>query len=179
MRYPSSVVGLTALWLLAWGTVDPVQVVAGLVLSIVILEAMPARHRFTPGVRVSFIGALQLIGHLAVSLVVSTVVVAREILSPRQQPRTGRMVHEMPGASPEAVSLLANTIALTPGTMTIEATAEPPLVVVHFIRYDDPEASRRSIEQLDARVRAALSGGKVDQRAQPAVDPGTETGDGP
>ncbi len=158
MRFVASVIGLVALWLLAWGSLDPAKVVAGVVLAVAILIAMPARHRFTPGLRVSPIGVAKLIGHLGVSLITSNILVAREVLLPHREVRTGRLTYEMPGATPEAVSLLANMIALTPDTMTIDATAEPPMVEVHFIRYDDPDAARRAIEHLDALVRGALNG---------------------
>ncbi len=158
MRFVASVIGLVALWLLAWGSLDPAKVIAGVVLAVAILIAMPARHRFTPGLRVSPIGVAKLIGHLGVSLITSNILVAREVLLPRREVRTGRLTYEMPGATPEAVSLLANMVALTPDTMTIDATAEPPMVEVHFIRYDDPDAARRAIERLDSLVRGALNG---------------------
>lgn len=156
MRFVASVVGLVALWLLAWGSLEPVKVVVGVVLAVAILVAMPARHRFTPGLRVSPVGVIRLAGHVTVSLITSNLLVAREVLVPRRQVRTGRLVYDMEGATPEAVSLLANMIALTPDTMTIDATLEPPMVEVHFIRYDDPDRARRSIERLDALVRGAL-----------------------
>ncbi len=158
MRFVASVVGLVALWLLAWGSLEPSKVVIGVVLAVAILVAMPARHRFTPGLRVSPIGVARLIGHLGVSLITSNLVVAREVLTPRRRARTGRLTYDMEGATPEAVSLLANMIALTPDTMTIDATAEPPMVEVHFIRFDDPDKARRAIEHLDSLVRAALNG---------------------
>lgn len=157
MRNVGAVVGLVLLWLLAWDSLDPAKVIVGVILAVAILVAMPARHRFTPGLRISPWGVIRLSWHILVNLIVSNVLVAREILRRKQEPRTGRMIYEMPGATPEAVSLLANMIALTPDTMTIDATAEPPMVEVHFIRYDDPDKARRAIEDLDALVRAALN----------------------
>lgn len=158
MRFVASVVGLVALWLLAWGSLDPAKVLLGIVLAVAILVAMPARHRFTPGLRISPVGVARLIGHLGVSLIASNILVAREVLTPRRKDRTGRLTYDMEGATPEAVSLLANMIALTPDTMTIDATADPPMVEVHFIRYDDPDKARRAIEHLDSLVRGALNG---------------------
>lgn len=157
MRFVTSVVGLVALWLLAWGSLAPSKIVIGVILAVGILIAMPARHRFTPGLRVSPIGVARLCGHLGLSLITSNILVAREVLTPRREVRTGRLIYDMEGATPEAVSLLANVIALTPDTMTIDASLDPPMVEVHFIRFDDPESSRRAIEHLDSLVRAALN----------------------
>ncbi|HET8931314.1 MAG TPA: Na+/H+ antiporter subunit E [Acidimicrobiales bacterium] len=176
MRFVASVVGLVVLWLLAWGSLDPAKVLFGIVLAVAILVAMPARHRFTPGLRISPVGVARLIGHLGVSSITASILVAREILTPHRQDRTGQLTYDMEGATPEAVSLLANVIALTPDTMTIDATADPPMIEVHFIRFDDPDKARRSIEHLDSLVRGALKG---ERTTGAGGAPKRGTGDGP
>ena len=51
----------------------------------------------------------------------------------------------MGNAPDAAVALLANLIALTPGTMTVEATRSPACVYVHFLLLDDVDEARRAI----------------------------------
>ncbi len=156
MRFLASVVALVALWLLAWGSLDPAKIAAGVVLAVAILVGMPARSRFTPGLGVRPFAMARLVGYLAVNLVVSTVVVAREVLTPNREVRTGILTYPMDDAPPEVVSLLANVIALTPDTLTVDASADPAVVVVHFLRFDDPAAALEAITRLDTLVRAAL-----------------------
>lgn len=149
------IVLLVALWLLAWGNFSLVNVMTGVVLAVVLLTAFPRLR--SSGTRVQPLGALRLIGYLLVQLVPANAQVAKEIVRPRAQVHTGVIAHPVPGASDELLALIANVIALTPGTMTVEVTPEPPVVYVHFLRLDDVDRARRTIARLEARCRAALA----------------------
>ncbi|MGL6208809.1 MAG: Na+/H+ antiporter subunit E [Paracoccaceae bacterium] len=55
--------------------------------------------------------------------------------------------------SPEALSLLAGTITLTPGTLTADVSADGRSLLVHALHAPDPEATR---EQIKSRYEARL-----------------------
>ncbi len=156
MKFLAAVVGLVVLWLLAWGSVDPAKIVIGVVLAVGILVLLPSGHRLSSGVRIHPWGAIRLAMHIVVSLVTSTVAVTREIVSPRHRARNGVLIYPMADAPPEVVSLLANMIALTPDTLTVDAHTDPAMIEVHFLDFSDPVAARRTIERLDGLVRGAL-----------------------
>lgn len=156
MKFVAAVVGLVALWLLAWGTVDPAKMLIGVVLAVAILWLMPSRHHLSSGVRVRPVGVARLSLHILLSLVTSTVSVSWEVLRPRRRVRNGVLVYPMDGAPPEVVSLLANMIALTPDTVTVDAHTDPAMIEVHFLDFSDPTKALATIERLDSLVRAAL-----------------------
>lgn len=149
---------LTVLWLLAWGGVSPVKVLSGVVLAWVILVAFPGEGTDPHGFRFSPVGVAKLTAYVAWQLVVSNVLVAREVATPGSKVHTGVLAHDLDGVPDAAMSLIANIIALTPGTMTVEATREPRRIHVHFLLLDDVDEARASITKLQSLVMAALYG---------------------
>lgn len=155
---------LLVFWLLAWGEFSFANVVSGVVLSVLLLVAFPRRTFRAPRVRVNLIGVAKLVFHIMRQLVVSTALVAREVVSPRSGVRTGVIAHPMQVASAEVMSLLANAIALTPGTMTVEVTTDPGVMYVHFLLLDDVDQARRQIADLERLAIAALGGATAEKR---------------
>ena len=60
------------------------------------------------------------------------------------------------------LTLIANIIALTPGTMTVEVTTEPAVIYAHFLLLEDLDEARRTIARLERLVVAALGGTHVN-----------------
>jgi multicomponent Na+:H+ antiporter subunit E len=149
------VVAIVTLWVLAWGTLSPANLLGGLAVALVLLAAVPeARAPFhLPPVRPR---ALVRLGwRLARDLVASNVVLAREVLTPRPRIATGVVDVPLPGCSDELLALVANLLSLTPGTMPIEVRRNPTVMVVHVLHLDDVEAVRTRIWSLrDLVVRA-------------------------
>lgn len=160
------VVALMVLWLLAWGEITPVKVVSGLVLATVILAAFPSGATDPQRVRLSPVGLVRLSAYVAWQLVSSNVLVAREIVTPGTKVHTGVLAHDLDGVPDAAMSLIANIIALTPGTMTVELTRRPRVIFVHFLLLDDEDAARASIERLRVLVTAALYRGGTTGEAR-------------
>lgn len=154
MRPTARVAVLLTLWLLAWGEVSVANVLSGLVLAAALLVAFPARR--PSGSRVRFLGVLRLAGYVLVQLVPSNVLVARESLSRRTRVRAGVLAYPLRVPSDEVLTLMANVIAMTPGTMTVEATRQPAVLYVHFLLLDDVEQARRTIAQLERLAHAAV-----------------------
>ena len=156
MKFAARVAALVALWLLAWGSIAPAKIAAGVVLAVVLLLLFPSSRAPTPDLRFRPLATVRLVGYVLVQLVTSNLLVAREVLSRRSNVRSGVIAHPMGNAPDAAVALLANLIALTPGTMTVEATRSPACVYVHFLLLDDVEGARHAIGTLDRLVSGAL-----------------------
>jgi multicomponent Na+:H+ antiporter subunit E len=152
------IVLLLAFWLLAWGEISPANVVSGLALATALLIAFPPRRRVAHAHRVSPWGALRLIVYVFGQLITSNLLVAREILSPRSRIRTGVLAYQVQHPSDEVLTLIANVIALTPGTMTVEVTRDPAVIYAHFLLLEDLDDARRTIARLERLVVAALGG---------------------
>lgn len=170
MRGPTRLALLVILWLLAWGEISTANVVSGVLVAVALLTAFPPVRRTVSPLRLRPIAVLRLLLHVISDLITSTALVAREIVSRRSRVRTGVLAYPVQQPSEEVISLLANLIALTPGTMTVEATREPPVVYVHFLLLRDVDAARRSIASLE-RLIAAIVRPPPPAPASAAADP--------
>ncbi|MDQ4131640.1 MAG: Na+/H+ antiporter subunit E [Actinomycetota bacterium] len=149
---------LMGFWLLAWGEVSTANVVSGVVLIAVLFAAFPPRRHTTGNPRVSVVGAARLVVYVLVELVPSNVLVAREVVSRGSRIRAGVLAHHLEHPSEEVLSLMAHVIALTPGTMAVEATPEPSVLYVHFLLLEDLDEARRRVARLERLVVTALGG---------------------
>lgn len=158
MRAASRVTVLVAVWLLAWGEVSVANTLSGIVVAGALLVAFPA-YRGTARPRVRPMGAVRLVLYVLGQLVPSNVLVAKQVVSRRSRIRTGVLAYRLDHPSDEVVSLMAHVIALTPGTMTVEATRDPWVLYVHFLLLDDLDRARATVARLERLAVAALGGG--------------------
>lgn len=147
---------LVAIWLLAWGDISVANVASGVVVAVILLVAFPPHRQAPSGQRISPVGAARLVLYVLAQLVPSNVLVAREIVSRRSRIRTGVLAYPLQHPSEEVVSLMAHVIALTPGTMTVEATRDPTVIYVHFLLLEDLDQARRTVARLERLALAAL-----------------------
>lgn len=90
-------------------------------------------------------------------LVVSSVQVARAVLSPRDITRPRFTAIPLRATSDLEITLVANFISLTPGTLSIDVSADRRTLLVHDIfAGDSSTAARASVRDgIEARVLAA------------------------
>ncbi len=154
-RYLPRLVLLTVLWLMMWGDFAIGTVIGGLAVSTVLLVAFPPAAPHS-AIRIRPLGVLRLLAYIGTQLVTSNVLVARQILSRDASVRTGVLAYDLDRPSDEAITLMANVIGLTPGTMTVEATRDPHRIYVHFLLLDDPEVARKGLARLERLVVGAI-----------------------
>jgi multicomponent Na+:H+ antiporter subunit E len=84
----------------------------------------------------------------------SAVTVARLVLGPTERLRSGFLALPMDAESDLEVTTLANSITLTPGTITVHVDPPARTIVIHAIDVgQDPEDVRRSIKTvLEANI---------------------------
>lgn len=163
--------GLVAVWLLLWGEVSVANVLSGLVVAVGLLIVFPldevehVDHRFRP------IAAARLVGHFVVDLVVSTVVVAKQVVL-GSDTRTAIVACPLRVQAGGLTTFLANVIALAPGTMPVHVQREPPIIYVHVLNLTSVEDVRARIAKLEElAVRALGSPAMVEAVRQPPPPP--------
>ena len=177
LRLPGMIAWLTVLWIALWGDISWANLAGGLAVALVVVlfarldRASPRPTYFRPGWAVVYVV------NLAWQLVVSNVRLAVEILTPSDGTHTAIIAVPIRGGSDAVVNLVANSITLTPGTMTIdverhtrdeatefdydgdgmidEMTAGATLYV-HCIYGEDVEAVRHDILKLEALALRAF-----------------------
>jgi multicomponent Na+:H+ antiporter subunit E len=151
-------VGLALIWVLAWGTPSPANVLGGLAVAAVLLAIAPdswsqlrrARPRIRP------VAIARFLGFVLVEVVQANVVITREVLSRESNITTGVVAVPLPECSDGLLTLVTNVMAVTPGTMPIEVTRHPTVIYVHVLLLGDVDAVRRDVQHLAALAYRAF-----------------------
>jgi multicomponent K+:H+ antiporter subunit E len=88
-------------------------------------------------------------------VVVSSFAVARIILfMPHDQIKSAFITVPIDLPTPEAITLLAGTITMTPGTLTADIAADGRALLIHSLHAPDPAAIRDEIKtRYEARLK--------------------------
>ncbi|QGG96120.1 Na+/H+ antiporter subunit E [Actinomarinicola tropica] len=162
-----AVVGLmTFIWVGLWGDVSVANVLSGIVVSLVALAITPIDH---PPIRGALrpLPALGYAGYYVRQLLVANAVVAWEVVTPHNRDNEGIIaVPYPPSVSPTVLTLIVNSIGLTPGTVVVDIAEDPCVLYVHVLHLDDRERSRDELLELERRaVRAFGSDAACEEMA--------------
>ena len=154
--YPHPYLSLTLglLWILLVNHLHLGSLILALILATLIPLLTAPWWPDRPKVRHPF----GLIGYLLVvihDVIVASFQVARIILFlPAGQIRSAWIAVPLDLTSPEAISLLAGTITMTPGTLTADVSADGRALLVHALHAPDPDAVRDEIKtRYEARLK--------------------------
>lgn len=90
-------------------------------------------------------------------VVLSNVRVAIDVLRPRSRSSPAFLAIPVDGLSDTQITLLANLITMTPGTLSIDVSDDRSTLYIHAMFVGDADAARRSIEtSLVRRVKAVI-----------------------
>lgn len=147
MTVVARMLGLTLIWLALWSDLSAANVLSGLVVAGVIVLVSgpwPLGEVIIRPIRVAMF-----VGYFLYQLVVSTISVARAVIAPRDRINTGIVSVELRGCSDAVVTLIADAISLTPGTLTLEVQRHPLTLYVHALDVRDIDVLRREIHTLE------------------------------
>lgn len=90
----------------------------------------------------------------AKALTQSTIDVAKAVLRPHLDFRPGFLAIDMDCETDLEITSLANSITLTPGTITVHIERDRRKIIIHALNVgDDPDAVRRDVkETLEANI---------------------------
>lgn len=90
-------------------------------------------------------------------LTLSSIVVARAVLSPRDLVRPRLVTVPLKASTPHEITLVANYITLTPGTLTLDVSADRRTLLIHdLLAGDSSEGTRAGISNgIEVRVLRA------------------------
>ncbi|MBB4016945.1 multicomponent K+:H+ antiporter subunit E [Chelatococcus caeni] len=144
---------ITLVWLLLANEFSAGHLVLGLILGVLIPQITSVYWPERPK-----IGAPLTIVEYALivlwDIVVSNVQVARLVLFRRSDGlRSTFVTVPLDITAPEAITTLAGTITMTPGTVSADLSADGRALLVHCLDVDDPAAT---VAQIKARYEARL-----------------------
>ena len=150
---------LTAVWVGLWGSVSVANVLGGLALSAVLLRLLPM-DPLPSTTRAAPLGVLRFLGVFLVALVQSSLQVVVLVVRPRLRLRQAVLEVPVRGGGDRLLTLVANAVSLTPGTLTLEVDREREVLHVHVLDVgegpDGLSAARASIVRLEHAAGRAL-----------------------
>ncbi len=172
LRRPAFVAVLTLLWIGLWDQVTVANLVGGVLVGLVVARIAPREPVARSGAHFHPFHALRYIGRLTANLIESNLRLAWEILTPGDGTSTGIVAVPMRGGSDEVAILVANSITLTPGTLTVEVKRDGEVVTlyVHGLYTRDVEAVRHEVMELEARALRAFGTPAEAERGQRDLD---------
>lgn len=150
---------LVFVWVALWGDFTPGNAVGGVLVATALLVMFPdagPSGRFA----VRPFAALHFLGHFIYKLVEANAVVAWEVITPNNEGvNEGIVAVPVTGASDAVVTILANAISLTPGTLTLEVRDDPPMLFIHVLHLRSIEQTRADVKRLETLARRAFAQG--------------------
>jgi multicomponent Na+:H+ antiporter subunit E len=152
---------LALLLVVVWLAVTGSWTLANLFLAVILatLALLIVRRSLGEPLQVRRPGkVLALFWLFAVEMAKSVVAVVKAVLRPRIDVKPGLIIYPVSLKSDFEITLLANMITLTPGTLTVDVTEDRSHLVIHALDASDPEATRRDIaDGFERRIREAFA----------------------
>ena len=145
---------LTVVWVALWGSLTVANVLGGLAVASVLLllrplPALPDQGRVRP------LAALRFLLVFLWELVKASATVVGQVLRPRSSLRQAVIAVPVVGVSDRLLTLLANAVSLTPGTLALEVDRPRAVLYVHVLDIggkegaaDEVRASILGLERL-------------------------------
>ncbi len=147
---------LAFVWALATGSLSEVNLVVGFLVGMAVLHVVGGALGDTR-YAVRFFRAVGLAGFFLFELAMSSVRVAIDVLKPEMTMTPAVIAVPLDVRSDAEITLLANLISLTPGTLSLDVAADKSCLYVHAMYGDDPEAVADEIKRsFERRIQAVF-----------------------
>ena len=151
--FPGSSLMLVLFWLLLVNRVQPAQIAFAVALGLLVPPLTARLRQARQPVR-RLDAALSLAAVFVYDMLVANVVVAGLVLGPRRRLVPALVEVRLDMNDPAAVALLAGIVTLTPGTVSVEVSAERRTLLVHALRAPDPAGVAAHIKRrYEARIK--------------------------
>jgi len=152
--HPYLTIALTLVWLMLANAYTLTSLAFGALLGIVIPLLTAPYWTARPRIR-NLPGIAAYAAVVLYDIVMANIAVARIVLFlPNRDLRPAWITVPLDLTSPEAITVLAGTITLTPGTVTAELAADGRSFLVHCLHAPDPDSVRDDIKtRYEARLK--------------------------
>jgi multicomponent Na+:H+ antiporter subunit E len=158
---------LTVVWVALWGSPTAANLLGGLAVATALLLLLPLPEVDGAG-GPRPVALLRLLTFFLWELVKASVTVVLQVLRPRTELRQAVVAVPVRAPSDGLLTLVANAVSLTPGTLTLEVDRPRKVLYVHVLDIGGHAGAadevRRSIVRLERMAILAL-GSPEDRRA--------------
>ncbi|MEH1098038.1 Na+/H+ antiporter subunit E [Micromonospora sp. CPCC 205561] len=153
-----AVTGLTAVWVLLWGTLSWANLISGLLLSVVLLAVFPLPPVTFAG-RIRPVPLARFWVRFLRDLVVASAQIAWLAVRFGHPPLSAIIAVPLRVNTDLNLTLTAEALSLVPGSLILEADRTTGTLYVHVIgvrSWDEVERFRQGVLDLEARIVAAI-----------------------
>ena len=148
---------LALVWAGLTGSFTLINLLVGFVFAFVILR-LAFHSKRDPGSYFTKVpSVLSFIAFFIYDLVKSNIIVAWDVLTPTHKMRPGVIAYPLELESDGGITLFANLISVTPGTLSLDVSTDHKVLYIHVMYLDDEDAVRRDIKTLERRIIAMLN----------------------
>ncbi|MFF5083201.1 Na+/H+ antiporter subunit E [Actinoplanes sp. NPDC000266] len=150
--------GLTAIWVLLWGSFTPLTMVGGAAVAAVVLAVFPLPPVTYAG-RMHPLGVLRFAVRFVKDLVLASAQVASLAFRFGHVPRSAVIAVPLKVPSDLGLTLTAEALSLVPGSLIVEADRERGVLYVHVLGVKDAadaDRFRRDVLDLEHRIVQAF-----------------------
>ena len=147
---------IAMIWLFMRGDASPGNFFVGLILAFALILFLRRTYQQERAFR-RWGDITRFIVHFAWEVIVANIQVLRIVLSPRLHIRPGIIAYKTECKTPLSITSLANSITLTPGTLSVDISNDDSIIFVHTLDIDDSDNVRESIRRgLEEPVKGAF-----------------------
>ncbi len=145
---------LAVVWAAITGDFAPGNLILGFALGFLLLFV--TRRMTGTGDYARKLGqALLLLAYFFWELLLSNLRVASDVLRPRLHLRPGVVAVPLDASTDAEIVLLANLITITPGSLSLDVSADRRTLYLHVMTFEDPEAVRHKVKEgFERRILA-------------------------
>lgn len=156
----------TLVWTALWAEMTVTNVLWGVVVGAFTLLVVPLPPR-EAHVRVRPLPLVRFAAFFAWQLVRASAIVAWEVVTPRNRIHEGIVAAPLRTSSAGVITLIANAVSLTPGTLTLEVQQHPPVLYVHILHLRTIDEVRQDIRHLEDLALAAFPAARAHAQELP------------
>lgn len=142
---------LAVLWMFMWGTFDFYTLLAGMIVGYLLLGLL-ARIAGRDGYGTKLLKLLSFSLYFIRILIKANLVVARELITPGLDMTPRFVRYSVEGMTDFQITTLANTISLTPGTLSVDVSDDGHWLYVHCMYARSREQAIRDLDELRDRL---------------------------
>lgn len=150
--------GLTILggWMLVWGSASLGTILGGIAVIAVMYVIFPSDRPWKPSVSINPFALLKLVAYFSKQVIISNFRLSLELL--RRDPVIRGVVVDVPmhTSSPSLLTAVTNFAAMSPGTMVVGTSAEPPMVRAHILVFRSQDGHDEAVRAVHYLERLAV-----------------------
>lgn len=143
---------LAIAWMLLTGELTAENFIEGLIIGYIILWVSKAALGGTKYFK-KIPKAISFFFYFVKELIVANLKVAFDIITPKDYMKPGIVAVHLDAETDMEITLLANLITLTPGTLSLDVSKDKKVLYIHTLYLDDTESFRAEIKaEMEKRL---------------------------